>query len=63
MDVIGIDVETARIFAGERGRLRREGVPIPDLDLLIGATALRFGFTLISRDKHFDRIVDLRRPA
>jgi tRNA(fMet)-specific endonuclease VapC len=47
-------------FAQERSVLRKQGNIIPDLDLLIAATALEHNLTLLSRNiQHFDRITDL----
>lgn len=52
-----VDAATAILFAQERSRLRRAGTPIGDLDLLIGATALRYNLTLLSNNRrHFQRI-------
>ena len=60
VDVVDLDEETCRIFGRERGRLRAEGNLIGDLDLLIGATALRHGLTLLTNNRrHFERIEGL----
>jgi len=62
--VVGIDEETARIFGRERGRLRRAGAIIGDMDLLIAATALQYDLTLLTNNRrHFDRIDGLRIEA
>ena len=59
--VVGIDEETARLFGRERGRLRRAGAIIGDMDLLIAATALQYNLTLLTNNRrHFDRIESLR---
>ena len=59
--VLGIDEETARIFGRERGRLRRAGAIIGDMDLLIAATAIQYNLTLLTNNRrHFDRIDNLR---
>jgi tRNA(fMet)-specific endonuclease VapC len=59
--VLGIDEETARIFGRERGRLRRAGAIIGDMDLMIAATALQYDLTLLTNNRrHFDRINGLR---
>ena len=63
LDVLSIDSETARLFAEHRASLRRRGAPIPDLDLLIAATALRHDLTLLSRDRHFERVTGLKRHS
>lgn len=58
--VVGLDEETCRIFGRERSRLRAEGNLIGDLDLLIGATALRHGLTVLTNNRrHFGRIEGL----
>lgn len=58
--LLDVDSDVAKIFARERQRLRREGRLIPDLDLLIGATALRHDLTLLTNNRrHFERIPDL----
>lgn len=43
--VLGLDEETCRLFGRERSRLRQVGRLPGDMDLLIGATALRHGLT------------------
>ncbi len=60
-DVLGIDHEVARVFGRLRSELRRGGQLIPDMDSLIAATALRHDLTLISRDRHFERVPNLKR--
>ena len=42
--------KSPRIFARERGRLRAAGKIIGDLDLLIGATALRHDLKLLTNN-------------
>lgn len=47
-------------FARLRSRLRQQGRLIPDLDLLIGATAIAHELTLLTRNlRHFERIPEL----
>jgi len=61
VDVLGVDDETTRIFGRERGRLRAEGKMIGDFDLLIGATALRHGLTILTNNRrHFELIENLQ---
>jgi len=61
VNIVGLDEETARLFGRERGRLRRAGAIIGDMDLLIAATALQYDLTLLSNNRrHFDRIDGLR---
>jgi tRNA(fMet)-specific endonuclease VapC len=59
--ILDIDAEIARIFGRERGRLRKLRQMFGDMDLLIGATAIRHGLTLLSNNRrHFERIENLR---
>lgn len=49
-----------RIFAQERRRLRSLGALIGDFDLLIAATAIHNGLTLLTNNRrHFERVQDL----
>jgi tRNA(fMet)-specific endonuclease VapC len=53
------------VFAATRARLRRTGQLIPDLDLLIAATAIHHDLALVTRNRrHFDRIpgLNLHQP-
>ncbi len=60
VEVLTLDESVCRIFARERGRLRTSGALISDLDLLIGATAIRHNLTLLTNNRrHFDRLQDL----
>ncbi len=59
--VLSLDDATMELFARIRVSLRRQGLLIPDLDLLIAATALSYNLTLLSRNRrHFQRIPDLK---
>ena len=58
--IIPLDPEICRIFARERYRLRRTGNRIDNMDLFIGATALRHGLTLLTNNRrHFRRLAGL----
>lgn len=60
VDIILADEQTARIFARERGRLRRQGRRIGDFDLLIAAIALQHDLILLSNNRtHFERVPGL----
>jgi tRNA(fMet)-specific endonuclease VapC len=60
VDVLPLNRSVMRRFARLRGELRRRGRQVPDPDLLIGATALHHGLTLVTGDRaHFERIPDL----
>lgn len=59
--LLPVDESIVEHFARNRARLRRQGMLIPDMDLLIAATALRFDLTLLTRNqRHFRRIPELR---
>jgi predicted nucleic acid-binding protein len=61
MNKLAIDEETCRIFGRERGRLRAARKIIGDFDLMIAATALQYGLTLLTNNRrHFDRVETLR---
>lgn len=56
-EVVPLDEQTCRIFAAERRRLRQAGQRIEDLDIFIGATAIRHNLTLLTNNRrHFERI-------
>jgi tRNA(fMet)-specific endonuclease VapC len=61
IELIGVDEETARVFGRERGRLRAEGKTVGDFDLLIGASALHHGLTVLTNNRrHFELIEKLQ---
>src|SRR3954464_5304739 len=55
--------ETAEHYARIFVQLKRAGTPVPDNDLWIAALALEHDLTLITRDRHFERIVQLPRES
>ena len=58
--VLPLNRTIMRRFARLRGALRQEGQGLPDADLLIAATALRHGLTLVTRNcRHFQRVPQL----
>ena len=59
--VLPITDSIAERFAWLRAELRRQGRLIPDMDLLIAATALEEDLTFVTRNvRHFERIAGLR---
>ncbi len=53
-------VQALDVFAKEKARLRKAGTIIDDFDLLIGATAVAHGLTLVSNNqRHLARIKDI----
>ena len=60
IDVIPLSRQIMRRFARLRGELRRQGMLIADPDLLIAATAIHHGLTLLTHNtRHFERIPNL----
>lgn len=61
LEILTVDIPTARIFGERRAELRRRGLLIDNFDLLIASTALRFGLTLVTRNvRDFERIDGLQ---
>lgn len=59
--VLPVDLPVAERFAAIRAELRASGMLIPDMDLLIAATALTHDLTLVTGNlRHFDRVPGLR---
>jgi len=49
------------IYASEKARLQKSGNIIDDFDLLIGATAVYFGLTMVTNNlSHFNRINEIK---
>ena len=61
LTLLPLDDATMEVFARIRADLRRQGQLIPDLDLLIAATAIHHEITLLTRNVwHFARIPGLK---
>lgn len=60
IDVLPLNRRVMQRFAHIRGELRRQGKLIGDPDILIAATTLYHGLTLITRNRsHFQRVPGL----
>ncbi len=57
--IVPFSQKVAACFGTESARLRRLGQPLPDFDLVIAATAIQHGLTLLTEDRHFERIPSL----
>lgn len=55
--------ETTEQYARLFVQLKRAGTPAPDNDLWIAALCLEHDLALITRDRHFDKIPQLRQVA
>jgi len=54
------DVGTAYEYGVVRNELRLKGRPIPENDIWLAAHAKQHGLTLVSRDRHFAEVENLR---
>jgi len=55
--VLGLDSEITIEYARLKAELRKAGTPIDDFDLLIAATALINGLTLVTNNvRHFEKL-------
>ena len=60
VDVVFFDNSAASEFAIIKDALLRAGMPIEDMDILIGAHAKSLGYTLVTdNERHMGRIEDL----
>ncbi len=55
----GIDEDTAEFYATILNDLRKKGRPIPTNDIWIASVAFQHGFSLFTKDRHFELISGL----
>jgi len=60
-ELLQIAPETTLPYAELRAALKRLGQPIPANDAWIAALAIQHRLPILSRDRHFDAIPDVRR--
>lgn len=54
-------INSLDLYASEKARLRKSGLPLDDFDLLIGATAVTNEMVLVTNNpKHFQRIAGIK---
>jgi tRNA(fMet)-specific endonuclease VapC len=58
--VINVDSETAVYYGETIAALYKKGKPLPINDVWIAASAIQHDLTLITRDKHFNEISNLK---
>ena len=54
--LLGIDVETAKLYGSLKAEQRTKGRPLPENDLWIAACARQHDLVLVTRDRHFEEI-------
>lgn len=58
--ILNLDEETCKIFGREQARLRRGGMRVEDMDILIAATALQHSLIVLTNNaQHFRRVEGL----
>ena len=57
--LLPVNDETAEFYARIFHQLKRKGKPIPTNDLWIAASAMQYGYTIFTFDKHFQNIENL----
>ena len=61
--ILDLDERTAMVYAEIRGELKNAGTPIPANDAWISALCRQHALPLISRDRHFDTVSNLKRVS
>lgn len=56
VEVLPLDAQTSRHYAGIVAELRKAGTPLPTNDIWIAATAARSGAAVLTCDAHFKQI-------
>jgi tRNA(fMet)-specific endonuclease VapC len=59
--VLPILESTTTAYAAIRHELKRIGKPIPENDIWIAALALEYGLPILTEDRHFDAVKNVRR--
>jgi tRNA(fMet)-specific endonuclease VapC len=60
ISILNADAATAEIYARLRWQVEQDGFPIPQNDLWIAAVSIQAGVPLVTRDRHFRRIPELK---
>ena len=58
--ILSCDLQVAREYGRLRQRLQEKGRPLPENDIWIAATAKYHELVLVTRDRHFREVDDLR---
>lgn len=57
-DVQGLDNEIIETYCSLCRKLKKQGISLPEADLLIAATAISRNMTLKTHDEHFERLTE-----
>jgi tRNA(fMet)-specific endonuclease VapC len=60
VNIFPVTEETSEIFSEIMDELKRQGTPIPINDVWIAAQAIETGSVLLTFDRHFEKIQQLR---
>ena len=60
VEIIDANHETSKLFAIIKNQLKQDGKPIPINDIWIAAHSMQTYSTLISNDKHFNYIKNIK---
>lgn len=58
--IVEVNFETSKIYGKIRANLKKQGTPIPENDIWIAAIALQNNYTLVTNDKHFNNIENMK---
>ena len=59
--ILELGQDVMEVFAELKVNLRKEGTTVAEFDLLIAATALSYGYSIVTNnEKHFNKIPNLR---
>jgi len=58
--IVSCDLDVAREYGRLKQHLKQKGRPLPENDIWIAAMARHHGMVLVTRDRHFQDVADLR---
>lgn len=60
VEILNVDAITAQFYGKVKLELKKKGKPILENDIWIAALAIQYNVALVSRDKHFENIDNLK---
>jgi tRNA(fMet)-specific endonuclease VapC len=58
--VLSCDTNTTKRYGEIKNRLKEKGRPIPENDIWIAAITQQYGLTLVTKDKHFSLVENIK---